>query len=141
MTGRLIKVANAAVNGPSEPVLKVDDAVMRLGVRTVRNLALGFSLITAGSRNRVTGFDYGSYWSRALARAITSRYLTPLLSTGISPAEVYPCGLLSGLAHLALLQVFPAACSPISALCAPTHADDPAPFQPHELATVPSALN
>ena len=45
MVGRMLKLANSALAGSARPVTTVQEAITRLGLRAVRNLALGFSLI------------------------------------------------------------------------------------------------
>jgi HD-like signal output (HDOD) protein len=45
LSGRVIKFANAAVHGPRRPVVSVIEAIKLVGVSTVRQLVLGFSLL------------------------------------------------------------------------------------------------
>ena len=42
LASRLIRQANSAAHGGGRPVASVTEAIMRLGMGTVRNLALGF---------------------------------------------------------------------------------------------------
>ena len=42
LTGRIIRLANSATCGTNEVITTVQDAALRLGIRAVTNLALGF---------------------------------------------------------------------------------------------------
>ena len=46
LTGRILKVANTAIRSGTGNVNTVNEAAMRLGVKTVRNVALAFTLIS-----------------------------------------------------------------------------------------------
>src|SRR5437016_4526392 len=46
LAGRILRVVNSAAYGLSRPIASVQDAVRRLGMRAVRNVALGFSLLS-----------------------------------------------------------------------------------------------
>ena len=106
LTGRLLKVANMANMGASEPVTTIAGATMRLGMRAVKNIALGLSLISAHRSGVCEGFDYDHYWSVSLARAVAAQSISRHLRVGI-PAETYVLGLLSEIGQLALASVHP----------------------------------
>jgi diguanylate cyclase (GGDEF)-like protein len=106
LTGRLLKLANSAESGARKPVTTVPEATVRLGVRAVRNIALGLSLISANREGACKGFDYDRFWSDSLARAVAAESLSRQLSIGV-PAEAYVCGLLSNIGTLALASVYP----------------------------------
>src|SRR5438046_7210555 len=46
LTGRLLQIANSALSGGARPCATVKEATMRLGLRAVRSVALGFSLVS-----------------------------------------------------------------------------------------------
>ena len=72
MTGRVLKLANAASKGVVRPVLTLPEAVVRLGMRAVRNVALGFSLISWSPNKKCPAFDHATYWSHSLATAVAA---------------------------------------------------------------------
>ena len=45
LTGRVIRFANMALNGPRRPVVSVADAIQRIGMSVVRQLVLGFAVL------------------------------------------------------------------------------------------------
>lgn len=106
LTGRLLKLANSAQSGSLQPIATVAEAIIRLGIRTVRNVALGFSLISGNRSGACPAFDYDRYWARSLGRAVSSQKLSRLIGVGI-PAEMYILGLLSEIGNLALASVYP----------------------------------
>lgn len=106
LTGRIVKMANSAQSAGVKPTTTVSDAVVRLGVRTVRNVALGFSLVSGYREGKCKNFDYGRYWSLSLARAVSAQVLARELKA-LVPAEAYIAGLLSGIGRLALATVHP----------------------------------
>ncbi len=116
LTGRLLKYANSAHVGAGRPVVAVLDAVVRLGLRTVRQLALGFSLFSDYRTGPCDGFDYHDFWSRSLARAIAIQSITHR-GKAILPEEAFTCGLLAQIGRLALATVHPESYSTVLALC------------------------
>ena len=70
LTGRLIKVANVVNPIKSRKIASVStDVLILVGVHTVRQLALGISLVTTYQSGACAGFNYGQFWSRSLAMA------------------------------------------------------------------------
>lgn len=107
LTGRIIKLATSVQSqGIGGSVATVKEASVRLGLRTVTNVALGFSLVSGNRVGRCERFDYDAYWSWSLACAVSAQILSEEL--GIAhPAEAFTCGLLSRIGRLALASVHP----------------------------------
>src|SRR5438105_3580082 len=72
LTGRLLKMANSAQHAGTEPATTVAEATMRLGLRGVKNVALGLSLVDTHGTGKCERFDYERYWSMCLARAVAA---------------------------------------------------------------------
>ena len=103
--GRLIKAANSVNANPGRPVVSVQDALVVLGMPAVRNLALGFSLLSQFKTGACKAFDYPGFWSGSLAVALALQALT--LRTGAAPAEeAFSVGLLARVGELALATSF-----------------------------------
>ncbi len=105
LSGRLLKVANAAVHG-GRPVASAQEAVSRLGLSVVRQVALTFSLVEQHGRGLCTAFDYQAYWSQSLIAALMMRELCPVLQLGV-PDELFTLGLLARVGDLALATIYP----------------------------------
>ena len=106
LSGRLIKFANSAMAGPRRPVAAVGDAIRLLGVNTVRQLSLGFSIMGQHKTGSCNAFDYHGYWSRSLASAIAANALC-LRTRTAPPDEAFTCGLLAKIGSLALATLYP----------------------------------
>ncbi|MFQ5654099.1 MAG: HDOD domain-containing protein [Planctomycetota bacterium] len=108
LSGRILKMANSAAVAGRDPITEIPKAVVRLGVRTVRNTALGFSLVSGHRGGACRRFDFERYWSSSLGRAVAAQTLGRALRM-VSPADGYICALLSGIGKLALATVHPKA--------------------------------
>ena len=106
LSGRLIKFANSALMGGHRPVASAVDAIRLLGLNTVRQLALGFSLLSENRTGLCHGFDYAGFWSRSLATAIAANALC-LRTRTAPPDEAFTCGLLANVGRLALASLYP----------------------------------
>ena len=105
LSGRLLKAANSAARG-ERAVATINDAVVRLGFRSVRQLALTFSLIEHHQSGACTAFDYGYFWSHALATAVAAQRLA--LNVNAGPGEeCFTLGLLHNVGALALATLYP----------------------------------
>ncbi|MFH0943635.1 MAG: diguanylate cyclase [Planctomycetota bacterium] len=106
LTGRVVKMSNSVSAGGVTQITGVAEAVVRLGIRAVRNIALGFSLVSSYRKGKCTSFNFGQFWAGSLARAIAAQALARATRT-TEPAEAYICALLSGIGRLALASVHP----------------------------------
>jgi diguanylate cyclase (GGDEF)-like protein len=105
LSSRLLQLANSAAYS-RRPVASVPDAVMRLGLSTVRMLAMGFSLADQYPSGPCQGFDYPGFWSHSLLMAVACQQLGELTRNG-SPDELFACGLLARIGCLALATIYP----------------------------------
>jgi diguanylate cyclase (GGDEF)-like protein len=105
LAGRVLRAANSSLHG-LRPVVSVADAVIRVGFRCMRQLAMGFSLIERCDRGPCDAFPYELFWSRALATAVAAQQLGRLVR-GIPPDESFTLGLLHDIGSLALATLYP----------------------------------
>ncbi|MGX2039281.1 GGDEF domain-containing response regulator [Methylocaldum sp. MU1018] len=118
LTGRVIQFANSAHVGARRPIVAVSDAVGLLGMATIRQFALGLSVIQGNLRGACRSFDYRAFWSDSLVRALSVQAMTER-DRVFAPEEAFTCALLSEIGQLALASVYPdeyaqclAACNP-----------------------------
>lgn len=111
LVARLIKLANNCQMAGARPILAIKDAISLLGLRTVRGVALGLSLISqrpgsAGPQAAAAAdFDYDRFWSRSLACAVAMR--TFMARTRLmQPDEAFTLGLLARVGELGLASLF-----------------------------------
>jgi diguanylate cyclase (GGDEF)-like protein len=105
LIGRLLQQANSAALG-GRPVVAVSEAVSRMGLQSVRQLALSFSLIDQFSQGNCSGFDYAGFWGHSLLMGLAMKEFGSQLRLG-SPDELFSCGLLARVGCLALATAYP----------------------------------
>ena len=105
LCGRLLKLANSAAMG-SRGVAAIPDAIVRVGMKTVGQLAVAFSLIDTHSDGFCRTFAYRDYWSHCLLMALLSRELAQATRLG-PPQDLFACGLLARIGILALATIYP----------------------------------
>jgi diguanylate cyclase (GGDEF)-like protein len=107
LVGRLVCAANGTLVPGSRPIVALRDALSVLGMAAVRNLALGFSLISSSGKGLCRSFSYSRFWAGSVIRAIaTQKIMAVMRSAGLE--ESFSVGLLSGVGALGLASVFPA---------------------------------
>ncbi len=120
LSGRLLKFVNSPYIGVHRPVVAISDSVIILGISVVRQFALSVSIISNGRVGGCRAFDYTTFWSNALARAVAVQYLVAR-DRVVAPEEAFTCGLLSEVGRLALASVYP---EEYAACLAASSADD-----------------
>jgi two-component system, cell cycle response regulator len=106
LSGRMVKAANTARFRGRRPIASVPDAIVVLGVNTVRQLALGFSLVSDYRNGKCELFDYERFWSRSLIKALAMQAIAMRVQS-TDPEETFLIGLLSEIGRLALATVHP----------------------------------
>lgn len=108
LVGRLIKAANSTQTGAHRPVAAVQDALMLLGIPTVRYLALSFSLLSGHRHGQCKQFDYRRFWSYSLACAVATQSIASQIHAA-PPDEAFSVGLLCRIGELSLATIYPEA--------------------------------
>lgn len=105
-TAELLKYANAFFLSTGKQVVSVHKAAVKLGIRTVVNLALGLSLLSNHRKGKCSAFDYDGFWSTSLLQAIAAKTFASTKKE-FDPEEIFICALLSHMGQLALASIFP----------------------------------
>ena len=110
LSGRLLRLANSASTG-LRPVTSIPEAIVRIGLKTVGELAVAFSVIDVNHDDeRCQAFDYHGFWSQCLLMALVSRELGR--ATCIAPPEeLFTCALMTRIGILTFATIFPQAYS------------------------------
>ena len=108
LAARLIKLVNSSLSGAARTIASVSTAVKLLGRNTVKNLALGISLLSSRGKGASKVFDYEQFWSESVARAVAARGLASRFG-GCAPDEAFTVALLSKIGRIALATAFPKA--------------------------------
>jgi diguanylate cyclase (GGDEF)-like protein len=106
LAGRVIKAANSAARGGGRAAVSIGDAVVRLGMRSVRQLAMSFSLIDQNRQGESRRFDFDAFWARSIATGTVADRLARHGKV-IVPDEAFTLGLLLDIGELALATLYP----------------------------------
>ena len=107
LAAKLLRLANSSLFGGGKAVTTLQRATMMLGMKTVKLMALSFSL--AGSlpkAGKQGSFDFGEYWHRSLVTAIAARSVARLLRSPQGD-EAFLCGLFAHFGRLVLTRCMP----------------------------------
>jgi two-component system, cell cycle response regulator len=105
ITGRLIRLANSALHA-GRPVGSVRDAIVRVGLRAVSQVTLGFSLVDQYREGPCEAFDYQQFLV-ALAADGAGGPGTRCPHAAGRVEELFACGLLANIGSLALATAYP----------------------------------
>jgi HD-like signal output (HDOD) protein len=105
LSGRLLRLANTS-GGGHRPIAAVNEALLRIGMKAVGQLAMGFSLVDQFKEGPCKAFDYRSFWSHSLLMALAARELGRLTRVA-APEDLFACGLMANIGSLALATAFP----------------------------------
>jgi HD-like signal output (HDOD) protein len=107
LSGRLIKLSNSVLfGGGREDTEDLNDAVMRLGIKMVLDMA--YSLKLPGLFKKPKGFNQLEFWTHSLGVAYLTRSLAYIVD--ISPEEIefaYLCGLMHDVGILVFDHLIP----------------------------------
>ncbi len=106
LTGRVLKLATSVQMAGAVQVTTARDAAVRLGMRAVSNIALGFTLVSGNRTGKCEAFDYDRFWSESLATAVAAQVISSEMKLG-APPEAFTFGLLVGIGGLAFATVHP----------------------------------
>ncbi len=117
LAGRLLQLVNSSYYAGARAITAVNDAVTRLGLDVVWQVALGFSVVSGYRRGVCKRFDYDEFWSDSLGAAVSAQILSKNSGLG-NPEEAFTCGLLADIGRLALASIYPDSYSVVVAAAA-----------------------
>ena len=106
LTAKILKLVNSSFYSLSSKVTTVDHAIKLLGLNTVKNLALSFSLITGFQKNGARAIDHHLFWKNSLIGAIGAKLLAKKIDPH-SSEDAFSLGLLQDIGSLTLACCLP----------------------------------
>ncbi len=103
LTGRLLKIANSSFYGLTHRVNSIHQAIMVMGVTTVKCLALSASLFNAGRLQNDLEIDINALYGNFVTTAMTCRKLAVACEYP-APEDAFTCGLLLDIGLLYFLD-------------------------------------
>ncbi len=127
LSARLLSLANSAAFGARHEISSVDQAIVRLGFKTVRSVVLATKVFACfGSSGNSNGphFELTEFWKHALAVACAARRLSEAETLRSVDAETaFVAGLLHDLGKAALHCVYPRGYDRVAAQADETRGD------------------
>jgi diguanylate cyclase (GGDEF)-like protein len=105
LTAKIIQLSNSPLYIGRRPILAVEDAIIRVGLSALSQLAVGITLLSSRHLS-CTGFDLRHFWTQSLAMAISAQTIARRAG-GFSPAEMFTLGLLLDFGCLAMACAYP----------------------------------
>lgn len=109
IVSKILKLVNSAFYGARSKVSTVQEAIIRLGFNSVRNIVVSISVFDMFKlkKNLDIDFNIDDFWKHSVGVALTSKYLSD--QTGLqSPDDCFVSGLLHDIGLIILLEHFPA---------------------------------
>ncbi|TWT40349.1 Phytochrome-like protein cph2 [Phycisphaerae bacterium RAS1] len=106
LTGKVLKMVNSSMFGVARKVGSVKQAVSLLGLRTVKVMALSFSLVDTVKGCQGGGFNFEAFWRRSLSTAVAARLLGKAALPQLAE-DAFVAGLLSDLGMVAVWRAAP----------------------------------
>lgn len=109
LTSKLLRAANSGLFSPGQEVTSIQRAAMLLGLRSLRVLALSFTLSSAIPRSGDFGsFPLDEFWQRSVANAVIARKIALQAAPAVAD-DAYVAGLLGHVGRYALASRAPEA--------------------------------
>ncbi len=108
IASRLLRFVNSPFVGMPRRIGSISQAVVLLGLQTVKAVSLGFSLISGNQDGPCRNFDYEGFWSGSVATAAAARRIARMVQS-LPMDEAFTGGLLCQIGRLAFATAFPEA--------------------------------
>jgi diguanylate cyclase (GGDEF)-like protein len=105
LVAELLRVVNSPFFGYRKRATKVEQALVILGQRKLRNVALLFIARETLRANSLSQLDVQGYWEDTLRRAVSARILAE--AVGLDPDDAFTIGMLQDVGLLALFALYP----------------------------------
>jgi HD-like signal output (HDOD) protein len=105
LTACLLRAANSAASGTNTPIVRVADALVRIGFRNARSLVVASLMRAQSDGLSQSGIDLGAFWNHLLATGMIAVTAAP---PGDLRSAAFTAGMLHDVGRLAMAAVAPA---------------------------------
>jgi diguanylate cyclase (GGDEF)-like protein len=106
LTAKVLRTANSSLYGLTGKIRTIHQATVALGVRTIRSLALSFTIVSTLRQIAGKQFDLTQFWTDSLTRAAAARKLAGHVAPGLADV-VFAAAMLGHIGILALHRTAP----------------------------------
>ena len=106
LTAKLLRLSNSAYYGYSRRINNAREAVILLGLRTVRSVAIATSLMDAMRAPELDGFDQNLFWGHSVCVGLSAEIIAKRTRVA-RPEDAFTAGVLHDLGKLAMLLTEP----------------------------------
>lgn len=106
LTARLLRLSNSAYYGYARRIANIREAVILLGMRTVRSVAITSGIIESFRSSEVRGFDHELFWAHSVTVGIVAETLARGTKACL-PEDAFTAGVLHDVGKLAMLLAEP----------------------------------
>jgi len=103
LSAKVLKTVNSSYYGLRKKCGTIKQAIVVLGLSTVKSLTLGFSLVSSVDLKDKEGFDHNEYWRRGLFTAVAAREIAKIGCPDFQD-EAFLGGLLQDVGMVALYE-------------------------------------
>jgi HD-like signal output (HDOD) protein len=107
LAASVLSYVNCAAMGLPEPVVRLDEAIMRIGSGLVYYLSFSNEMARKYKGQTNSHFDYPGFWHHSVATASAMHTLAQRTRGPIPPSEAFVLGLLSHIGWLCLAEARP----------------------------------
>jgi two-component system, cell cycle response regulator len=104
ISSKILRTVNSSFYGRSQSVSQVSQALVILGLQSVKSLVLGFSLVGNLKQSKPSGFSHLEYWKRSIYAATAAKVIAASVDI-VQAEECFLVGLLQDIGMLVLDQV------------------------------------
>ena len=105
LAGKVLKTVNSSFYGLPKPCPSIDRAIGMLGLRAVKSLVLGFSMVNL-TQGVSDSFDMSGFWRRTIIAAAGARQIAAA-SKACDPDEAFSAALFQDMGMLAIFATAP----------------------------------
>lgn len=109
LTSRLLRLVNSVFFGMSQKIASIEEAVLYLGVRQIRELSLATPVIEdfESMPKAVTDFEWRNLWQQSIGAALLTREILSNTEVAYEDDTDYLVGLLHKVGKIAMASAFP----------------------------------
>lgn len=101
LASKVLKTVNSSFYGLPKPCPSIDRAIVILGLKAIKSLVLGFSMVNL-TKDMDDQIDLGDFWKHTILSAVGARQIAGDVGVG-EPDEVFAAALMQDIGVLAML--------------------------------------